>query len=72
MAVDGPMATLAAVSYISALLPFNWLDQKPEIMALWRSDARFLGNRLRYVNVGVSHHSNGRGGVESWMRRLCD
>lgn len=28
-------ATLTAVSYISALLPFNWLDQKPEIMALW-------------------------------------
>lgn len=28
-------ATLAAVSYVSALLPFNWLNQKPEIMALW-------------------------------------
>ncbi len=28
-------ATLAAASYVSALLPFNWLEQKPEIMALW-------------------------------------
>jgi serine/threonine protein kinase len=28
-------ATLAATSYVSLLLPFNWLEQKPEIMALW-------------------------------------
>jgi serine/threonine protein kinase len=28
-------ATLAAASYVSLLLPFNWLEQKPEIMALW-------------------------------------
>ena len=28
-------ATLAATSYISLLLPFNWLEQKPEIQALW-------------------------------------
>jgi len=28
-------AMLAAASYVSALLPFNWLEQKPEIMALW-------------------------------------
>jgi serine/threonine protein kinase len=28
-------ATLAAASYVSALLPFNWLERKPEIMALW-------------------------------------
>jgi hypothetical protein len=28
-------ATLAAASYVSALLPFNWLEQRPEIMALW-------------------------------------
>lgn len=28
-------ATLAAATYVSALLPFNWLEQKPEIMALW-------------------------------------
>ena len=28
-------ATLAATSYISLLLVFNWLDQKPEIQALW-------------------------------------
>jgi len=28
-------ATLGAMSYISLLLPFNWLEQKPEIMALW-------------------------------------
>jgi serine/threonine protein kinase len=28
-------ATLAATSYISLLLLFNWLDQKPEIQALW-------------------------------------
>jgi len=26
-------ATLAAASYVSLLLPFNWLEQKPEIMA---------------------------------------
>lgn len=50
--------------------PFRAIDHQPEIMALSRSDAQFLGNRLRYVNVGVSHHSNGRGGVESrsWNR----
>ncbi|HEY6166900.1 MAG TPA: serine/threonine-protein kinase, partial [Verrucomicrobiae bacterium] len=28
-------AALAAASYVSALLPFNWLDKKPETMALW-------------------------------------
>jgi serine/threonine protein kinase len=28
-------ATLAAVSYVSLLLCFNWLDKKPEIQALW-------------------------------------
>jgi len=28
-------ATLATASYVSLLLPFNWLEQKPEIMALW-------------------------------------
>ncbi|PWU21013.1 MAG: hypothetical protein C5B50_02735 [Verrucomicrobia bacterium] len=28
-------AVLAGATYVSALLPFNWLDQKPEIMALW-------------------------------------
>jgi serine/threonine protein kinase len=28
-------ATLAASSYISLLLLFNWLDKKPEIQALW-------------------------------------
>jgi serine/threonine-protein kinase len=28
-------ATLAAAGYVSLLLCFNWLDQKPEIQALW-------------------------------------
>jgi serine/threonine protein kinase len=28
-------ATLAATSYVSLLLLFNWLDKKPEIEALW-------------------------------------
>jgi hypothetical protein len=28
-------ATLAATSYVCLLLPFNWLEQRPEIMALW-------------------------------------
>jgi serine/threonine protein kinase len=28
-------ATLAAISYVSLLLCFNWLDKKPEIQALW-------------------------------------
>ncbi len=28
-------AMLAAATYVSLLLPFNWLDQEPEIMALW-------------------------------------
>jgi serine/threonine protein kinase len=28
-------ATLATTTYVSALLPFNWLQQKPEIQALW-------------------------------------
>lgn len=28
-------ATLGAASYVSLLLLFNWLDQKPEIQALW-------------------------------------
>jgi len=28
-------ATLAAASYVSLLLPFNWLEQKPEVMAAW-------------------------------------
>lgn len=28
-------ATLAAASYLSLLLPFNWLEQEPEIRALW-------------------------------------
>jgi hypothetical protein len=28
-------AVLAGVSYVSALLPFNWLDKRPEVMALW-------------------------------------
>jgi serine/threonine protein kinase len=28
-------AALAAISYVSLLLCFNWLDKKPEIQALW-------------------------------------
>jgi len=28
-------ATLAAASYVSLLLLFNWLEQKPEVMAAW-------------------------------------
>ena len=28
-------ATLAATSYLGLLLPFNWLERDPEIMALW-------------------------------------
>jgi serine/threonine protein kinase len=28
-------AALGAATYLSGLLPFNWLDQKPEVMALW-------------------------------------
>ena len=28
-------AALAATSYLSLLLLFNWLEQKPEIQALW-------------------------------------
>jgi hypothetical protein len=28
-------AVLGALSYVSLLLQFNWLDQKPEIQALW-------------------------------------
>jgi hypothetical protein len=28
-------ATLAATSYVSLLLPFNWLEQKPETRAFW-------------------------------------
>lgn len=28
-------ATLATAGYISLLLPFNWLERKPEIQALW-------------------------------------
>jgi serine/threonine protein kinase len=28
-------ATLAATSYLGLLLPFNWLEQPPDIMALW-------------------------------------
>ncbi len=28
-------ATLAATSYVSLLLPFNWLEQEPETKALW-------------------------------------
>lgn len=50
--------------------PFRELNHEPEVMALYRLDRTLFGADLRFVNVGLSHHSNGRGdaGSRSWNR----
>ncbi|MFO1321264.1 MAG: phospholipase A [Burkholderiales bacterium] len=50
--------------------PFREINHEPELMALYRLDRNLFGADLRFVNVGLSHHSNGRGdaGSRSWNR----
>lgn len=50
--------------------PFRELNHEPELMALYRLDRNLFGADLRFVNIGLSHHSNGRGdtGSRSWNR----
>lgn len=50
--------------------PFRATDYRPEVMAVFPLDKPVLGMRLRYVNLGLVHESNGQSLTlsRSWNR----
>lgn len=50
--------------------PFRATDYQPEVMAVFPTNLNLLGLRMRFLNVGFVHHSNGQSSLlsRSWNR----
>lgn len=54
--------------------PFRETDHEPEAWLRWRTDFDFLGGRIRTLNLGIDHQSNGQSGTlsRSWNRIFAE